>query len=74
LEGRIAAIADVFDALASHRVYKPALPIEKIVRILTEGRGKDFDPVLVDLFLEPLDKVLAIKDQYADRPAEISLS
>ena len=50
LEGRMAAIADAFDALASHRVYKPALPIENVVRILNDGRGKDFDPVLVDLF------------------------
>ncbi len=71
LEGRIAAIADAFDALASHRVYKPALPIENVVRILNEGRGKDFDPVLVDLFLGGLDEVLAIKQQYADRSSEI---
>ena len=69
LEGRIAAIADAFDALASHRVYKPALPIEKVVRILKDGRGKDFDPVLVELFLESLDEVLAVKEQYADRRA-----
>jgi putative two-component system response regulator len=67
LEGRIAAIADAFDALASHRVYKPALPIEDVMRILKEGRGKDFDPELVDLFVTPLDEVLLIKDRYADR-------
>jgi putative two-component system response regulator len=67
LEGRIAAIADAFDALASHRVYKPALPIENVVSILKDGRGKDFDPILVDLFLGGLDEVLAIKYEYADR-------
>lgn len=70
LEGRIAAIADAFDALASHRVYKPAFPIENVIRILKAGRGKDFDPVLVDLFLESLDEVLVVKGRYADRSAE----
>lgn len=71
LEGRIAAIADAFDALASHRVYKPALPIENVVQILKAGRGKNFDPILVDLFLESLDEVVAVKERYADRPTDM---
>lgn len=66
LEGRIAAIADVFDALASHRVYKPALPVAEVLCILKQGRGKEFDPQLVELFLDSVDEVLLIKDRYAD--------
>jgi putative two-component system response regulator len=66
LEGRIATIADVFDALASHRVYKPALPVAEVLRILRQGRGKEFDPQLVDLFIDSLDEVLLIQDRYAD--------
>jgi putative two-component system response regulator len=66
LEGRIAAIGDVFDALTSPRVYKPALAIEEVVKMLKDGRCRHFDPRLVDLFLEPLDEVLLIKDRYSD--------
>jgi putative two-component system response regulator len=66
LEGWIAAIGDVFDALTSQRVYKPALTIEEVVKVLKDGRGQHFDPHLVDLFLEPLDEVLLIKDRYSD--------
>ena len=64
--GRITAIADVFDALASDRVYKAAWPVEKIMKIFKEERGEHFDPKLVDLFFEHLDEILAIKDAYAD--------
>ena len=66
LEGWIAAIGDVFDALTSQRVYKPALTIEEVIEVLKDGRGRHFDPHLVDLFLEPLDEVLLIKDRYSD--------
>ncbi|MPN60238.1 Cyclic di-GMP phosphodiesterase [bioreactor metagenome] len=44
------ALADVYDALRSKRVYKPAFPHEKAMEIILEGRGKHFDPALVDLF------------------------
>jgi putative two-component system response regulator len=66
LEGRIAAIADVFDALTSKRVYKPAQPIDKAIAIMREGRGKHFDPRLLDLFLEAIDQILVIKEHYTD--------
>ena len=48
LEGRIAAVADVFDALTRDRVYRPRLPREKAVSIMHEGRGSHFDPVVLD--------------------------
>ncbi|MEZ4509339.1 MAG: PAS domain-containing protein [Eubacteriales bacterium] len=52
LSARIMALADVYDALRSKRVYKPAYTHEKAVEIIQEGRGNHFDPELVDLFLE----------------------
>lgn len=64
--GRITAIADVFDALGSDRVYKKAWPLDKILDLFREERGKHFDPTLVDLFLGNLDQFLAIKDKYID--------
>ena len=66
LYGRIAALADVFDALGSTRVYKPAWPIEKVRAVIREERGKHFDPVLVDLFFEHFDAFNEIRQRYAD--------
>jgi putative two-component system response regulator len=51
IEGRVTAIADVFDALSSKRPYKDAFPIDRCFEILREGRGKHFDPQLLDVFL-----------------------
>lgn len=61
--GRIAAIADVFDALTSRRPYKSALPIDAAVEIMLAGRGKQFDPSALDLFLRSLDDVLEIRTE-----------
>ena len=58
LEGRITAIADVFDALLSDRHYRPALTVDETVEIIREGRGRQFDPQIVDLLLEHLDEAL----------------
>ena len=52
--GRIVAIIDVFDALASDRCYRPAMPIAKTLEIITKEYGTHFDPHLLDLFLENL--------------------
>ncbi len=60
--GRIAALADVFDALGSERVYKQAWPIEDILVYLKEQSGRHFDPELVDIFFDKLDEILAIKN------------
>jgi len=62
--GRITAIADVFDALGHDRVYKKAWPLEKILELFEEGRGKHFDPNLIDLFMANLDDFLAIKERF----------
>ena len=64
--GRITAIADVFDALGSHRCYKAAWDDEKIFALFHEERGKHFDPKLVDLFFENLEKFLYIRDTLKD--------
>jgi putative two-component system response regulator len=49
---RIMAVADVYDALAEDRIYRPALPHDKALAIMAEERGRIFDPVLLDVFLE----------------------
>jgi putative two-component system response regulator len=67
LEGRIVAIADVFDALTSARPYKPAWPLEKAVGYLEEQRGKHFDSALVDLFLAQMPAILDIMERWAER-------
>jgi putative two-component system response regulator len=61
VEGRIAAIADVFDALSSDRVYRPAFTPDEARSVLEAGRGTHFDPDLLDLFLGAWDEVLAIR-------------
>lgn len=52
LSARIVAVADVFDALTSRRPYKDPFPFERAIEIIKEGRGKHFDPNIVDIFLE----------------------
>lgn len=54
IEGRIVAIADVFDALTSHRVYRDAFSVEKAVEMMREESNRHFDPVLLDAFMEVL--------------------
>jgi adenylate cyclase len=56
IPGRFMAVADAYDAIISPRVYKPALPHEEAVRILREKRGTNFDPDVVDAFLEVQDE------------------
>ena len=52
ISGRLMAVADVYDALISQRVYKPAMPHDQAVKIIEEGREKAFDPDIVDVFIE----------------------
>lgn len=71
LEGRIVAIADVYDALSSARPYKESYTHERCRTLLEEGRGTQFDPQALDAFLECLPEVERIRQEYADRePAE----
>jgi diguanylate cyclase (GGDEF)-like protein len=62
LEGRIASVADVFDAITSNRVYRPALELDDAIQVMREGRGTQFDPLVLDLFLDALGDVRAIAD------------
>ncbi len=64
LSARVMAVADVFDALASPRVYKPAFPFEKAISIIEEGAGTQFDPKCVEVFLEALPEVRQILKKY----------
>jgi diguanylate cyclase (GGDEF)-like protein len=74
LEGRIAAVADVFDALRSDRVYRSAIPFDEAVELMSQGRGSHFDPEVLDLFIECLPEIEAAaampKPAPAPAPAE----
>ena len=54
---RIMAVADVFDAISQNRCYRAAMPLDPCFEIIKEGRGKDFDPVIVDVFLDIREQV-----------------
>ncbi|MCC3375601.1 HD domain-containing phosphohydrolase [Cohnella sp. REN36] len=64
--GRITAVADVFDALSTERVYKSAWPIERIERWFREERGRHFDPVVVDAFFDELPRLLELRESLKD--------
>jgi response regulator RpfG family c-di-GMP phosphodiesterase len=64
--GRITAVADVFDALGSERVYKKAWALDKIMELFDKETGKHFDPKIIKLFKDNLDKFLAIRDKFKD--------
>ena len=66
LSARLMAMADVFDALISARVYKPPLPFDKAHTIIREGRGTHFDPDIVDVFLPDFAAYTAIAELYND--------
>lgn len=65
--GRITALADVFDALGSDRVYKKAWEPERIYALFREERGQHFDPAVVDTFFEHLEEILQVRDLYQDK-------
>lgn len=64
LYGRIIALADVFDALYSPRVYKESWSLEKVLEYVADQRGKHFDPQLVDIFLGNIEEFVAIYEAY----------
>jgi len=71
LSARIMAVADVYDALISKRVYKEPVSHEKGVAIMREGRGTHFDPDIFDAFLEIQDTFLEVALRYADAEDEL---
>ena len=70
ITGRITALADVFDALTSARPYKKAWPIEDAIEFIQKQSGEHFEPLLVKLFLENMDEILQIREQYAEPEQE----
>lgn len=66
LEGRIVAVADVFDALTSKRPYKEAWSVADTLAFMHDQKGKHFEPLLVDLLQQNLDQILAIKQRWTD--------
>lgn len=67
LPARIMALADVYDALISKRVYKEAMPHSEAVALILDGRGEHFDPVIVDVFVELHEQFLAVSQRYRDK-------
>ena len=68
LAGRIVAVADVYDALTSQRVYKRAFSHEQARKILLNGRGSHFDPCVIDAFLSGEPRIDDLRRQLAERP------
>jgi len=66
IEGRVTAIADVFDALSSKRTYKPAFPLDKSINIIKEESGSHFDPAVVEAFLQGKSEFVDVQLHYAD--------
>ena len=66
IEGRMTAVADVYDALSSRRPYKEPFPREKCFAILEEGRGTHFDPKVLDAFFARKEEIINIQLQYMD--------
>jgi response regulator RpfG family c-di-GMP phosphodiesterase len=67
LFGRIVAIADVYDALASKRAYKEAWDEADIVRTMEQGAGEQFDPALIEVFFSSLEVMRSIQQRYPDK-------
>lgn len=70
LPGRLMALADVYDALISQRVYKDAFTHERAAEIIREGRGSHFDPAVVDAFLSIEEKFCRTAEEYLDSPGK----
>jgi putative two-component system response regulator len=72
IPGRLMAVADVYDALISRRVYKKPFPHSKAVEIILEGKGQHFDPDVVDAFMEVAEDFRNIATEYADFEDELN--
>jgi len=66
IEGRVVAVADVFDALTSERPYKHAWPVDEAVQLIKDSSGKHFDPQLVSCFVDNLDEIIGVIQRYAE--------
>jgi PAS domain S-box-containing protein len=61
MEGRLVAVADVFDALLSDRSYRPAMSVGDAVKLIREGRGSHFDPLIADALLDNVEEALSLR-------------
>jgi putative two-component system response regulator len=66
IEGRMTAVADVYDVLSSRRAYKPPFSRKKCCEILEKGRGTQFDPKVLDTFFARKDEIIEVQIQYMD--------
>ncbi|MCF8208493.1 MAG: two-component system response regulator [Rhodoferax sp.] len=71
ISARLMAVADVYDALISRRVYKQSMPHEKAVEIIAAGRGRHFDPDITDAFLQLADQFHAIAQRFVDSDEDL---
>ena len=71
ISARLMAVADVYDALISRRVYKEGMPHEKAVSIIAEGRGTHFDPDVTDAFLALTEQFQSVAKRYADSDEDL---
>lgn len=72
IAARLMAVADVYDALISRRVYKEGMPHEKAVQIMVEGRGSHFDPDMLDAFLDIQEEFRGIAQRFIDSDADLN--
>lgn len=72
ISARLMAVADVFDALISRRVYKPGMPHAQAVEIIRQGRGSHFDPDICDAFLSASEEFCTIADRFSDGEQEMA--
>ena len=66
IEGRIAAVADVFDALTSDRIYRPAFPVGMAVEMMDSERGRHFEPAILDAMHSSFERIEAVRTAYGD--------
>lgn len=71
ISARLMAVADVYDALVSRRVYKAPMPHDEAVKIMLEGKGKHFDPDMIDAFITCQEQFRHIAEKYADSEADV---
>ena len=66
MAGRIAAIADVYDALISDRPYKKGWEKSDAINYMKDNSGKHFDPDLIEVFMKLIDKIEALREKFSD--------
>ncbi|WP_122662303.1 HD-GYP domain-containing protein [Pseudomonas viridiflava] len=72
ISARLMAVADVYDALISRRVYKPGMPHEQAVGIIREGRGSHFDPDICDVFVANAGRFREISERFSDTDQDMA--